>query len=160
MLAGLRPVWLPAEIDERFGIPTGVSPATVEQALTENPSAVALFCVEPGYLGTLSDLPATIALAHEHGVPVVVDQAWGAHLGFHPGYPPHALALGADAMVLSAHKTLPAYSQASVVAACTATARRGPSRPRLRGVGHDQPVRHHSCEHRRVSRAARQPAGA
>lgn len=117
VLAGLRPVWLPPEIDERFAIPTGVSPATVEQALTENPNAAALFCVEPGYLGTLSDLPATIALAHGRGVPVVVDQAWGAHLGFHPGYPPHALALGADAMVLSAHKTLPAYSQASVVAA-------------------------------------------
>jgi arginine decarboxylase len=119
VLAGLRPVWLPPEIDERFGIPTGVPAATVERALTENPSAVAVFCVEPGYLGTLSDLPATIALAHGRGVPVVVDQAWGAHLGFHPGYPPHALALGADAMVLSAHKTLPAYSQASVVAART-----------------------------------------
>jgi arginine decarboxylase len=119
VLAGLRPVWLPPEIDERFGIPIGVSPATLERALTENPSAVALFCVEPGYLGTLSDLPVTIALAHERGMPVLVDQAWGAHLGFHPGYPPHALALGADAMVLSAHKTLPAWSQASVVAART-----------------------------------------
>ncbi len=119
VLAGLRPVWLPAEIDERFGIPVGVPAATVERALAEHPEAVALFCVEPGYLGTLSDLPATIALAHARGVPVVVDQAWGAHLGFHPGYPQHALALGADAMVLSAHKTLPAYSQASVVAAST-----------------------------------------
>jgi lysine decarboxylase len=119
VLAGLRPVWLPATIDERFGLPTGLSPATVERALADHPGAVALFCVEPGYLGTLSDLPATIALAREHGVPVVVDQAWGAHLGFHPDYPQHALALGADAMVLSAHKTLPAYSQASVVAAST-----------------------------------------
>jgi arginine decarboxylase len=119
VLAGLRPVWLPATIDDRFGLPSGLSPATVEQALADNPGAAALFCVEPGYLGTLSDLPATIALAHDHGVPVVVDQAWGAHLGFHPDYPQHALALGADAMVLSAHKTLPAYSQASVVAAST-----------------------------------------
>jgi arginine decarboxylase len=119
VLAGLRPVWLPAEIDARFGIPTGVSPGTVDQALTQNPNAVAVFCVEPGYLGTLSDLPAIIGLAHAHNVPVVVDQAWGAHLGFHPAYPAHGLALGADAMVLSAHKTLPAYSQASVVAART-----------------------------------------
>jgi len=119
VLAGLRPVWLPPAIDERFGIPTGLSPNTVARALADNSGAVALFCVEPGYLGTLSDLPAVIALAQGHGVPVVVDQAWGAHLGFHPGYPQHALALGADAMVLSAHKTLPAYSQASVVAAST-----------------------------------------
>jgi lysine decarboxylase len=56
---------------------------------------------------------------------VIVDQAWGAHLGFAPGYPPHALALGADAMVLSAHKTLPAYSQAAVVAARTERLDRG-----------------------------------
>jgi arginine decarboxylase len=119
VLAGLRPVWLPAEIDDRFGIPVGVAPAVVDQALSANPDAVALFCVEPGYLGTLSDLPAVIALAHQRGVPVVVDQAWGAHLGFHDAYPQHALALGADAMVVSAHKTLPAYSQAAVVAART-----------------------------------------
>jgi lysine decarboxylase len=119
VLAGLRPVWLPVDIDERLGLPTGVAPATVEQALAEHPEAVALFCVEPGYVGTLSDLPSVIALARQRGVPVVVDQAWGSHLGFHPDYPPHALSLGADAMVLSAHKTLPAYSQASVVAACT-----------------------------------------
>jgi arginine decarboxylase len=117
VLAGLRPVWLPPTIDERFGISTGLSPTTVARALADNSTAVALFCVEPGYLGTLSDLPAIIALAQDHDVPVVVDQAWGAHLGFHPDYPQHALALGADAMVLSAHKTLPAYSQASVVAA-------------------------------------------
>ena len=96
-----------------------MAPATVERALDANPDAVALFCVEPGYLGALSDLPATIAVAQRRGVPVVVDQAWGAHFGFHPDHPPHALALGADAMVLSAHKTLPAYCQASVVAART-----------------------------------------
>jgi lysine decarboxylase len=119
VLAGLHPVWLPAEIDERFGIPVGVSPTAVEQALTANPGAVAVFCVEPGYLGTLSALPGVVALAHQRGVPVVVDQAWGAHLGFHHAYPEHALALGADAMVVSAHKTLPAYSQAAVVAAST-----------------------------------------
>ena len=48
VLAGLRPVWLPAEIDERFGIPVGVPAATVERALGEHPEAVALFCIEPG----------------------------------------------------------------------------------------------------------------
>ena len=76
-------------------------------------------CVEPGYVGTLSDLPAIVARAHEHGVPVVVDQAWGAHLGFHPAYPQHALQAGADLLIASAHKTLPAYSQAAIVAART-----------------------------------------
>ncbi len=56
-------------------------------ALAAHPEAVALFCTEPSYQGTLSDLPALAAAAHEHGIPVVVDQAWGAHLGFAPGLP-------------------------------------------------------------------------
>jgi lysine decarboxylase len=48
-------------------------------------------------------------------VPLVVDAAWAAHFGFHPALPDHALALGADAMVTSVHKTLPAYNQAAIL---------------------------------------------
>ena len=56
-------------------------------------------------------------MAHRHGIPLVVDAAWGAHLGFHPALPPHALAAGADALVTSAHKALPAWSQGALVLA-------------------------------------------
>lgn len=119
VFAGLTPVWLPAEIDATLGVPRGLSLPGLRQALAEHPEAVAVLCVEPGYLGAISDLPAIIELAHSRNLPVVVDQAWGAHLGFHPAYPPHAIALGADALVASAHKTLPAYSQAAVLLART-----------------------------------------
>jgi arginine decarboxylase len=119
ILAGLDPVWLPSEIDSRFGLPTGLSMAALEAALTQHPDAVALFCVEPSYIGTLSDLPAIAALAHAQGVAVVVDQAWGGHFGFHPAYPAHALQAGADALITSAHKALPAYSQAALLLART-----------------------------------------
>ncbi|HYY11030.1 MAG TPA: hypothetical protein VE781_08830, partial [Kineosporiaceae bacterium] len=61
------------------------------------------------------------AVAHAAGVPLVVDAAWGAHLGLHPALPPHPLAAGADAVVVSAHKTLPAVSQAAVVLARTSS---------------------------------------
>jgi lysine decarboxylase len=91
----------------------------VEEALARHPEAVAVFCSEPSYLGTLSDVGGIVRVAHHRGVPVVVDQAWAAHLGFAPGYPRHALALGADAMVTSAHKTLPSFSQASIALART-----------------------------------------
>ncbi len=117
--AGLRPVWLPCDIDERFGLPAGLSLPALEAALDAHPEAVALLTVEPSFVGTISDLPAVIELAHARDVAVVIDQAWGAHLGFHPGYPRHAFQLGADAMITSAHKTLPSYSQASIVAART-----------------------------------------
>ncbi|HET8616049.1 MAG TPA: aminotransferase class V-fold PLP-dependent enzyme [Actinomycetales bacterium] len=117
VLAGLRPVWLTPATDPRFGIPTGVTVQDVETALLEHPEAVAVFLVEPSYLGTLSDIAGIVAVAHRRDVPVVVDQAWAAHLGFTEPYPPHALQLGADALVTSAHKALPAYSQASIVLA-------------------------------------------
>ena len=119
VFSGLEPVWVPAEVDPALGVPTGISLPALETALADHPAAVGVLCVEPSYLGTTSDVGDIAALAHRHGVPLVVDQAWGAHFGFARGYPPHALAAGADAMVLSAHKTLPAFSQGSVVAART-----------------------------------------
>jgi lysine decarboxylase len=78
-----------------------------------------VFLGDPTYVGTISDLSGHAAVAHEAGVPLVVDAAWAAHLGFHPGLPPHAIAAGADAMVTSAHKALPAYTQGALVLART-----------------------------------------
>jgi len=119
ILAGLRPVWLPTDVDERFGLPSGLSVPALEAALDAHPDAAAVFLVEPSYVGTLSALPQVIEAVHRRELPVVVDQAWGAHLGFAPAYPPHAIAAGADVMIASAHKTLPSYSQAALIAART-----------------------------------------
>lgn len=119
VLAGLVPVWLPTRIHPATALPLGVAIGDVAAALDAHPAARAVLLTEPGYLGAISDISRIAALAHLHGVPLVVDQAWGAHLGFHPGLPPHALALGADAAVTSAHKALPAYSQGALVLART-----------------------------------------
>ncbi len=78
-----------------------------------------MFLGDPTYVGTISDLAGHAAAAHEAGVPLIVDAAWAAHLGFHPDLPPHAIAAGADAMVTSAHKALPAYTQGALVLART-----------------------------------------
>jgi arginine decarboxylase len=117
LLAGLTPRWLTPEVTD--GLITGLSVATLEQAIARHPRARAVFLVEPSYVGTLSDREALIATAHAAGLTVVIDQAWGAHLGFHEDLPAHGIALGADAVIFSAHKTLPAYSQASLVLART-----------------------------------------
>jgi arginine decarboxylase len=119
VLAGLVPVWLSTTVDERYAVPAGVRADALRSALAAHPEVAAVLMVEPSYLGTVSDLPALVEIAHAAGRPVVVDQAWGAHFGFHPDLPGHAIAHGADAMVISAHKTLPAYSQASVIIART-----------------------------------------
>lgn len=119
VLAGLTPVWVRPEVDAATGLPLGVAPDTVRRALRAHPRARAVLVGDPSYVGTVGDVAGLAAAAHEHGVPLVVDAAWAAHFGFHPDLPPHALQLGADVMVTSAHKTLPAWSQAALILART-----------------------------------------
>ncbi|HKX68823.1 MAG TPA: aminotransferase class V-fold PLP-dependent enzyme [Intrasporangium sp.] len=119
VLAGLEPVWLRPDLDAGTGLPLGVSPAAVEDGFRRAPDAVAVLVGDPAYVGTVGDVARLAEVAHRHGVPLVVDAAWAAHFGFHPDLPQHALALGADALVTSAHKTLPAWSQAAYLLART-----------------------------------------
>jgi len=119
VLAGLRPVWVPPPVDPVTGLPGRLPVDAVWAALAGHPEARAVFAVEPGYAGTRSDVSALADAAHGFGVPLIVDQAWSAHFGFHPALPPHALAAGADALVTSAHKALPAYTQGALVLART-----------------------------------------
>ncbi|PQE01182.1 decarboxylase [Mycobacterium sp. EPG1] len=117
VLAGLTPLWVHPEIDPATGLPLGVAAASVDAVLRAHPEATAVLVGDPSYVGTVGDVAALADTAHTHGVPLVVDAAWAAHFGFHPELPRHALQLGADAMVVSAHKTLPAWSQAAMVLA-------------------------------------------
>ncbi|GAB6898656.1 aminotransferase class I/II-fold pyridoxal phosphate-dependent enzyme [Kineosporia succinea] len=119
ILAGLRPVWVYPELDEQHGLPGGVPPAAVAEALHRHPEAKAVLVGDPSYVGTSGDLEGLADAAHAAGVPLVVDGAWAAHFGFRPDYPQHALARGADALVISAHKTLPAMNQAALLLART-----------------------------------------
>jgi arginine decarboxylase len=119
VLAGLTPVWVRPEVDQTTGLPLGVAPDTVRKALETNPGVRAVFVGDPSYVGTVGDVAGLAEAAHEHDVPLVVDAAWAAHFGFHPDLPRHPLQLGADVMVTSAHKTLPAWSQAALVLART-----------------------------------------
>ncbi len=119
VLAGLTPVWVRPEVDAVTGLPLGVSPETVAVALAARPEAQAVFVGDPSYVGTIGDVQGLAQAAHAHDVPLIVDAAWAAHFGFHPDLPPHPLQCGADAMVTSAHKMLPAWSQAALVLART-----------------------------------------
>jgi arginine decarboxylase len=119
VLAGLRPVWVRPELDGVTGLPGAVPAAAVEAALAAHPGACGVVLGDPSYTGTRSDIAAHAAAAHAAGVPLIVDAAWAAHFGFSPAVPPHALALGADALVTSAHKTLPAWSQGALLLART-----------------------------------------
>ena len=115
VLAGLEPIWLSPDINEATGVPTGISLRAFKEVVDQKP--IALLLTEPGYLGTLSDLPALISEAHTHSIPVIVDAAWGGHFGFSDQLPRHCIQLGADALITSVHKALPGYSASALLLA-------------------------------------------
>jgi lysine decarboxylase len=117
VLAGLHPEWVRPQVDPATGLATGVPVEEVEAALRRAPDARGVFLVEPSYVGMLSDVEAIAGAAHGAGAPLIVDQAWGAHLGFHPDLPGNALSLGADGLVTSTHKNLTAFTQGSIILA-------------------------------------------
>lgn len=115
VLTGLEPIWLTPEIDSATGVPIGIPVSELERVLDQKP--IALLLTEPGYLGTISELPALINKAHANSIPVIIDAAWGAHFGFNPNFPQHVMQLGADALITSVHKALPGYSASALLLA-------------------------------------------
>ncbi|MGG5796445.1 aminotransferase class I/II-fold pyridoxal phosphate-dependent enzyme [Bacillus nitratireducens] len=112
-LAGANPVFLNPWIDEVHNVPVGVHDEAIKEAIIKYPNAKALILTHPNYYGMGIDLEASIAYAHEHKIPVLVDEAHGAHFCIGDSFPKSALAYGADIVVHSAHKTLPAMTMGS-----------------------------------------------
>ncbi|MBD2848336.1 aminotransferase class I/II-fold pyridoxal phosphate-dependent enzyme [Paenibacillus sp. IB182496] len=106
-LAGASAVFLDPELDPRSGLAIGPGIRSLEAALCKYPQAKAVLLSSPNYYGLGCDLRPYADAAHRAGMPLLVDEAHGAHYGFHPAIPASALAAGADAVVQSAHKTLP-----------------------------------------------------
>jgi lysine decarboxylase len=117
VLSGAEPVWVAPEVDETSGLALAVPRAQVEAAFARAPDARAVLLVEPSYLGLVSDIEAIAERARAHGAALVCDQAWGAHLGFHPGTPDSALRRGADAIATSTHKSLTSFTQGALLLA-------------------------------------------
>lgn len=115
VLSGARPVYISPEQDDVLGIAHGVTEEAVRQALAEHPGAKAVFAVYPTYYGVASELRGIAEAAHEKGVPLLVDEAHGAHLRFSDKLPPDAISCGADIVAQSTHKLLGAMTQASML---------------------------------------------
>jgi len=111
-LIGFDPVWIYPRQDAGEGLPGRIAPDTVENALEEHPDAVAVYVTSPDYFGVLHDIPALAAVCQKHDVPLLVDNAHGAHLPF-VGNGLHPIAGGAALCADSAHKTLPAFTGAA-----------------------------------------------
>ncbi|MFN6500540.1 MAG: aminotransferase class I/II-fold pyridoxal phosphate-dependent enzyme [Nostoc sp. DedQUE01] len=115
ILSGAIPIFLNPDYDPVLDIAHSITPTAVESALQEHPDAKAVLTVYPTYYGVCGDLKAIANIAHQYNIPLLVDEAHGAHFSFHPELPTPGLAAGADLTVQSIHKVLGAMTQASML---------------------------------------------
>ncbi|MEB3230009.1 MAG: aminotransferase class I/II-fold pyridoxal phosphate-dependent enzyme, partial [Leptolyngbyaceae bacterium] len=115
ILAGAMPIFVDPDYDPDWDMAHGVTVAAIAQALQTYRDIKAILIVAPTYYGTCADVAAIAHLAHQHHIPLIVDEAHGPHFGFHPDLPPSALSAGADIVVQSTHKVLSAITQASML---------------------------------------------
>lgn len=117
-LGDLHARWVMPRPDEAFGIHGSVAPADLANALDTCPEARCVILTSPTYGGVLSDIAAIAGLCHARGVPLLVDEAHGAHylpMAARYGWQGGALAAGADVVIQSPHKTLPSLTQTALL---------------------------------------------
>lgn len=115
-IGGLVPVFVAPESGPCFC--GSVTPKAVEDALAENADVRLFVLTSPTYEGVISDIKGIAEVCRRHGVPLLVDEAHGAHLDLSPHFTGGAVAAGADAVVQSLHKTLPALTQTAILHLC------------------------------------------
>jgi arginine decarboxylase len=115
IISGLRPRFVQPELDPELRIAHCITPEALDRSLSDTPNAVGAHVTSPTYFGAVADVRGLVEVAHSHGVPLVVDEAWGAHLAFHPDLPVHALAAGADLVISSTHKIVGSLTQSAMV---------------------------------------------
>lgn len=111
----LDPVYLYPKFDTELGLSTEIDAADVQKALEEHPGIRAVMIVSPTYDGVVSDIEKIAEIVHEAGCLLIVDEAHGAHFGFDPYFPKSANMYGADLVINSLHKTLPALTQTALL---------------------------------------------
>lgn len=117
-ICGLLPVYVTPEYDGEFSINGSISPQLVEKALNEYPDIKLCVLTSLTYEGVVSDISAISKILHKKNIPLVVDEAHGAHLGFSEYFPKGAIKSGADCVIHSTHKTLPCLTQTAAVHIC------------------------------------------
>ncbi|MBD1828495.1 aminotransferase class I/II-fold pyridoxal phosphate-dependent enzyme [Microcoleus vaginatus GB1-A2] len=115
ILSGAIPIFVNPEYNPDWDIANSITPEATASALEQHPDAKAVMMVYPTYHGVCGDLRAIAQITHQYNIPLLVDEAHGAHFNFHPNLPEPALSAGADLTVQSTHKTLGAMTQASML---------------------------------------------
>jgi arginine decarboxylase len=115
VLSGARPVYVDPVYDGRWQVAHGVDPDALRRVLDATPEASAVLMFTPTYYGVSADVAGLAAAAHDHGIPLITDDAWGLDYSFCSRLPESAIASGADLAIGSVHKTLNGFGQTSVL---------------------------------------------
>ena len=117
-LLGLDPIYVYPEID-KDGICEGITKEQVDEAIKSETRIKAMVLVSPTYEGRVSDIEGISDVLHKHNIPLIVDEAHGAHFIYYDAFPKSAVSAGADIVIQSLHKTLPAMTQTGLLHLCT-----------------------------------------
>lgn len=115
ILNELEPIYIYPQYDHNKGIQCGYSEKYIEEMLIKNANVQCIILVSPTYEGVVSEIEEICRIAHKRNIPVLVDEAHGAHFHFHNEFPKSAVDLGADVVIQSVHKTLPAFTQTALL---------------------------------------------
>ena len=118
-LRDLIPTYLYPHSDNILGINGGISPSRVERYLEENTNIEAVLITSPTFDGVVSDVEKIAEITHKYDIPLIVDEAHGAHFRYSDYFPKSAVDSGADLVIQSFHKTLPAMTQTAVLHCCS-----------------------------------------
>lgn len=114
-LHGLHPVYVYPEYEKNLQINGEIFPEKIEKILEEHQDIKAVMIVSPTYDGVVSDVEKIAKIVHQKGIPLIVDEAHGAHFGCHPYFPKNSNVKGADIVIHSVHKTLPSLTQTALI---------------------------------------------
>jgi len=115
ILSGAEPVYVDPVYDEELALSHAVTPEALQATLEAHPDVQAMLAVSPMLTGVAAEVAALADVCHEHGIPLVTDDAWGADFHFHPELPAGSMESGADLAVMSFHKSLTGLMQTSVI---------------------------------------------
>ncbi|BCN28727.1 arginine decarboxylase [Anaeromicropila herbilytica] len=114
-LNDLKPVYIYPQIEQNYDINGGISPEKVEEMLINNPNTKLVILTSPTYEGIVSNVKKIAKICHRFHVPLMIDEAHGAHFGFSKDFPVTSIESGADLVIHSVHKTLPSFTQTALL---------------------------------------------
>lgn len=115
ILNELSPVYVYPQMSSTYGIAGGIVPEEIEELLITHTDIHLVVITSPTYEGIISDVGRISEICHSHGALLLVDEAHGSHLGFHSGFHKTSIMEGADIVIHSIHKTLPAFTQSAII---------------------------------------------